>query len=175
MRNSWPVLGYALNPSHADPPFRSGHPRLPFSSPRSPVAAGAERLCNDHASYLVPMRSRHRLTRRRLYGPGRSKELCSLLFTWRRHSMPDQRRHPEWTFPDEHAMSMSTGQCTANRHTLSPFGRSVLRADPKKSISTSCSIPNRYGVSLEDHATRLFLDTYVRDGKAWPSLVPHGD
>lgn len=26
-----------------------------------------------------------------------------------------------------------------------------------------------------DHATRLFLDTYVRDGKAWPSLVPHGD
>ncbi len=26
-----------------------------------------------------------------------------------------------------------------------------------------------------DHATRLFLDTYVRDGKPWPSLVPHGD
>ncbi|MBK9147097.1 MAG: prolyl oligopeptidase family serine peptidase [Flavobacteriales bacterium] len=26
-----------------------------------------------------------------------------------------------------------------------------------------------------DHATRLFLDTYVRDGKPWPSLVPHGE
>ena len=26
-----------------------------------------------------------------------------------------------------------------------------------------------------DHATRLFLDTYVRDGKLWPSLVPHGE
>lgn len=26
-----------------------------------------------------------------------------------------------------------------------------------------------------DHATRLFLDTYVRDGKTWPSLVAHGD
>lgn len=26
-----------------------------------------------------------------------------------------------------------------------------------------------------DHASRLFLDTYVRDGKPWPSLVPHGE
>ncbi len=26
-----------------------------------------------------------------------------------------------------------------------------------------------------DLATRLFLDTYVRDGKPWPSLVPHGN
>jgi dipeptidyl aminopeptidase/acylaminoacyl peptidase len=26
-----------------------------------------------------------------------------------------------------------------------------------------------------DHASRLFLDTYVRDGKPWPSLKPHGE
>lgn len=26
-----------------------------------------------------------------------------------------------------------------------------------------------------DHATRLFLNTYVRDGKPWPSVVPHGN
>ncbi len=25
-----------------------------------------------------------------------------------------------------------------------------------------------------DHASRLFLDTYVRDGKTWPSLIAHG-
>ena len=25
-----------------------------------------------------------------------------------------------------------------------------------------------------DHASRLFLDTYVRDGRPWPSMVPHG-
>ncbi len=26
-----------------------------------------------------------------------------------------------------------------------------------------------------DHSARLFLDTYVRDGKQWPSLEPHGN
>lgn len=71
-------------------------------------------------------------------------------------------------------------------------GTSDWRVEPAQSLAMAeallrCRHPFRYFLfegadhSLSEFreeandATRLFLDTYVRDGKAWPSLEPHGN